>query len=529
MGVNTIPISGVVDANVGVNLAGSAALAFASTTLTVGGAAWTTALQLQAGLAGSVILSPARVDTYTLTRATNVVQLQADTAATSVTVGQAILASGTGASLTLSAQSSSAVGAGGALNLQSGSGAATNGVITLQPGGGACLSLSKSGNTASLSLDSALSSFAVFYSATSSSSGGSLSFTAQTGVSGGTGGSASFSAGGAAGAGIGGSLTLGSGPSVTNGVVSLKVGNFIRLQLDAVGNLVTVGAASGVVGGMVGGVSLGTVTTTPTSSASGQVQMWNNAGMLSNLGWSGLSFLCPPAGQGAGAPKIVAYFGLGGERSEAANIVPEVFDDFVTFNGPTGYIGNTNWQINVSGGSTVASVSSVDASHIQLLTASATGSAGIYTGNPMFNVNGNDFVVEVLINITALSTSIQEYTVVCGMSDTYTLGSAAPANGLWIQYLRTTSVNWLFGSGVAGTTSLTASAVAVATGWAKLRIVKIGTTTTYSVNGTVLGTKTNVPLVGMGVMHKCESLVGTSGKVVLVDYTKHSMQLGIAR
>lgn len=528
LGIGTagVPASGIADCNVGVFVAGTSALSFTGSTLIVGQTGWS-AVKLYASSGGTVALSPSAIDTLTLSRATNAVALQADAAATSLAYNQATLSSGTGASMTISAQSSSAVGAGGALNLQSGSGAATNGVITLQPGGGACLSLAKSGNVATLFLDSALSSFSLVYAAAGAGAGASITVTAQAGVSAGTGGVMTLSAGGAAGAGIGGALTLGSGASATNGIVALKVGGTERLRLDAVGNLVYQNS-SAVIGGMIGGVSLGTVTTTPTSSASNQSQMWNAAGVLTLNGWSGSAFQVPPTGQGAGAPVTVWNVGLSGDRALGSTGHPEVFYDFVDANTTPVPFALTNGAITITAGG---------ASHpgVRTLSTGATASVvvSLSTGNAIINhtlLDSDDWVFEAMVQIPTLSTTgVQEFSACIGFQNETT--NATPNAGIFFQYLLNGgSTFWRFGGTGTNSVAVANSTVTVTAGtWCKLRMQKLGSTITFYINGVSVGTNATATTMACSPCFKISSTVGTTAKTMLVDYVKWGSQFSTAR
>lgn len=533
VGVAGIPASGIVDANVGVNLAGSAALSFSATTLTLGGTPWTTAVKVVAGSGGNVTLSPSGTDTWTLTNVSNVVTEQLVSTATSASYKQATLASGTAAALTISAQSSSAVGSGGALNLQSGSGAATNGVITLQPGGAACLSLSKSGAVVGLSIDSAVSSFSTSYSATSAGVGGSISITAQDGAASSAGGAISVTAGAGSAPGSGGALTLASGSGITPGTVSLQTGSTVRLLLDASSNIVTTGAAAGVVGGMVGGLSIGTVTTTPTSSAVNQAQIWNKAGVFVHMGWSGSEFFVPPTGQGSGAPVRIGTFGLGGERSDGSNTSPEVFIEFEDAGGSTAPQPLT---VSNSGSGALAATAGL-ASHpgIRNLTTGATAisSCCISTGSAAGQsriISADDWVFETEVQIPTLSvTGTQEFAVFAGWGDNQLGG--IPTNGCFFTYtLNGGSTFWRFGGTGTGSVAVANSTVTVTAGsWYRLRIVKVGGTITFYVNGTSVGTNATACTAAVSAQLKIISAAGTNSKVVSVDYMKWSSQFSTAR
>ena len=451
IGVGTagVPLSGIVDANVAVNLAGSISLSFSSLVLTVGGLSWRTSVTVLAGSAGAVVLSPNATDTVTITRTGTSVNMGVDlNATTGFTINQATAASGTGAPLLLQAQGT-ASGTGGQLLLASGSG------------------------------------------------------------------------------------------SVAAGAIFFKLGNVSVASFDANSNF---NFAAGVTAGMVGGIVVGPITTPPSSSATNQAIIWNgSSGTLNLNAWNGVSFLIPPQGQGAGAPVKLYGYGLGGERVEAKNCVAEIFDDFLL--GPTvvtatSAVVGIGWQTNIVGTGAQIGVGNTacDASHWGTCTlntgSTATGSSGIgVAGNSITLGPGNDAIFETLINISALSTAVQEFSVSAGFSDTS--GQVAPVfQGVCFQYIRTTSLNWIMFSKAAGSTTSTPTATAVATGWTKLRIQKIGTNYQFFVNGVSVGTLSTT-LPGGASFVNCVvglySSVGTSAKVISIDYMKFSGQLGTAR
>jgi len=76
-----------------------------------------------------------------------------------------------------------------------------------------------------------------------------------------------------------------------------------------------------------------------------------------------------------------------------------------------------------------------------------------------------------------------------------TSGSGDPTNGVFFEYAKDLSANWRIRSGKASTYTSTTSSTAAAFGsWIKLKITFDGTTLTFLVNGTSIGTiTTNVP------------------------------------
>lgn len=535
IGVGTagVPVSGIVDCGVGLNLAGQPTAVFSGTTLTLGGSSWTTSAKLVAGSGGSVVASPSGTDTWTLTNASNVVSESLVSTATSITRTQATLASGTGAAMTISAQSSAASGAGGALNLQSGSGSVTSGVVNIQPGGSAFLALSKSGSSGLITMDSSVTSLAYSFSTTSAGPGGSMSFTGGNGASGFGGGGLTFTAGTAGSGGFGGSVSIGAGNGTGGaGTISLKVANTTKFQVDGSSNILTL-PTSAVVGGMVGGVALGAITTTPTSSAANQAQLWNNTGVLTYNGWGGHEFFAPPTGQGSGAPIRIGVFGLGGESSDAANTSPEIFIEFADGIVAAPYPLNSF----VSGSGAFSSQVGL-ASHpgIRAMTTGTTAASKIVMmaapsiGGIAYVINADDWVFEAEVQLTALSvTGSQEYTCYVGWFDNFL--NSVPNNGCFFTYtLNGGSTFWRFGGLGTGAVAVANSSVTVtANSWYRLRIAKVGSTITFYINGVSVGTNATVCTANVAPAVQISSTVGVTSKVLNVDYMKWSTQFVTAR
>ena len=108
----------------------------------------------------------------------------------------------------------------------------------------------------------------------------------------------------------------------------------------------------------------------------------------------------------------------------------------------------------------------------------------------------------------------------CGFSDTLT-GFALPANGVFFEYIKATSANWRVHSIKASVATSTTSATAVSVGaWVKLKITFDGTTITYYVNGTSIGTcTTNLPTVYMSQWYMCYQNLISSWSSIDIDYT----------
>lgn len=176
-------------------------------------------------------------------------------------------------------------------------------------------------------------------------------------------------------------------------------------------------------------------------------------------------------------------------------------DDFFTSVNTSGtVIGELLWGWNTGGGasSVAPDNTNVTSNHpgiCRILAGNAGGNtAGMVLNSTNFIVLGGGTVYsEWLINITALATVANDYTIRIGMGDSTT---ADFTNGAYFQYTRGTSVNWLIKTAASATRTSTTTTTAVATGWVKLGISvnAAGTSINFTVNGTSVGTiTTNIP------------------------------------
>lgn len=110
-------------------------------------------------------------------------------------------------------------------------------------------------------------------------------------------------------------------------------------------------------------------------------------------------------------------------------------------------------------------------------------------------------------------------------------GTAAPNNGVYFEYRKDTSANWRYCTTKAGTGTPTTSSTAVnlVGGWVKLRIEFDGTTVTFYVNGTSIGTlTTNLPTANIAPWFFCTQTTAAAFTAIDVDYV-FIRQPGLAR
>lgn len=194
-----------------------------------------------------------------------------------------------------------------------------------------------------------------------------------------------------------------------------------------------------------------------------------------------------------------------------------------TANGETGWTG-----ANVGAGATetINTLALVDANHpgvVEFTTGTtATGQASLHKGTATIRLGGGPIIIEMLVQVAALSTVAQEYDVYFGLTN----AASAPGNGVYFIYDRNTSLNWKFVTVANSTATTTDTGIAVAAGaWVKLRIEinAAATSIGFFVNGTSGGAAhtTNIPTVAgreTGPRLTILKSAGTTPVLMYVDY-----------
>lgn len=191
--------------------------------------------------------------------------------------------------------------------------------------------------------------------------------------------------------------------------------------------------------------------------------------------------------------------------------------------------GNLAWTSTVSGtGAANTKVTTQQTSNragiIQFstgTTATGRGALALATDNHFFG--GGVATFETAIYIPTLSDASNEYSIRVGMGDVVT--GADFVDGVYFEYVRTTSVNWSLKTALNSARTLVDSTVAVAAGaWIKLKAVvnDNGTNVDYYINGTLVGSvTTNIPVTVARVCSPALVIaksVGTTARTMLADY-----------
>ena len=132
------------------------------------------------------------------------------------------------------------------------------------------------------------------------------------------------------------------------------------------------------------------------------------------------------------------------------------------------------------------------------------------------------FEITWKIRLPVLSSEVQSYTFYAGFGDA--TGSGDMTDGVYFQYTRGTSHNWLLKSSKASTRTTVVSSVPVDTLWHKfrIRINGNGSLAEFFIDDVLVGSiTTNIPNTVsnlVGILTKIEKTAGTTEIVALLDY-----------
>jgi len=160
--------------------------------------------------------------------------------------------------------------------------------------------------------------------------------------------------------------------------------------------------------------------------------------------------------------------------------------------------GKLAWLFSKSGasGSIAQNSALVSNNHPGVFQIQCAGAASNYAALELdyLMLGGGALTFEYMVYVETLSTVTNEYTLRFGLGDT---ASADFNNGVYFEYTRTVSTNWLAKTASGGVRSSTTTTTAVAAGsWVKLSatINAAASSVTFSINGTSVATiTTNIP------------------------------------
>lgn len=178
-------------------------------------------------------------------------------------------------------------------------------------------------------------------------------------------------------------------------------------------------------------------------------------------------------------------------------------------------VGNTGWTILANSGSVGMSGGTQQypgMARIDTFT-SATSAPSLYLGGNSATFGSASFSVEAQIQFSALSTVVEEYSARIGMHNS--LSATSPTNGIWFEYDRLTSTNWICKCKADGVeTATTTSTAVVATTFLKLKIEinAAGTSVVFKVNDATVATiTTNIPVGGTRYVWPNMQMVKSAG------------------
>ncbi len=227
----------------------------------------------------------------------------------------------------------------------------------------------------------------------------------------------------------------------------------------------------------------------------------------------------------ATSPALVTPTGI--LRSDIGLAMQTLFQyshDFIsavgTFDGVWSTSGTTG-----TGAAALPNGTLLDANHVGIARLStgttAAGNAALSTSAISIIIGAGLLTWEALVYLSALSDGTNTYTIYAGFGDVYT--STESDMQLGFKYSHgLNSGNWVGVSATAvGAQTLRNSSTAVVAGsWVRLGLTDDGTTTTYYVNGTSIGTTAATrPNASMGLNFKITKTVGAASLLYYVDYT----------
>lgn len=217
-------------------------------------------------------------------------------------------------------------------------------------------------------------------------------------------------------------------------------------------------------------------------------------------------------------------FDTGGAYTTGAAAVPTTVN-----------FGTAQWRCGLTGTGAAITyvVTNADTTHsgiVELNTGTTTTGAagGIRAASgalaARFFGSGQVWEQNLLIRIPTLSTAGEEYILRFGWNSSHTVQGT---DGVYFEYDRLTSTNWRGVARAASSNTVASggSNVAVsAAAWIHLQILWDGTTLTFKVDGTTIGTiTTGIPTAGVAEDFHIVKSAGTTARTCLVDKYHHDL------
>lgn len=205
---------------------------------------------------------------------------------------------------------------------------------------------------------------------------------------------------------------------------------------------------------------------------------------------------------------------------------PEVgFNLFEGWNSQTA-AGNLTWRLTANSGTNGMNVSTSLGKEQGIMrldtAASATSAPTVDLGHGSgFIISNTAMLMQTKLQVQTLSTITERFLDRFGFLNSNT--SAAPTNGIWLEYDESTSPNWFLVTMAASTSTRTDTGVAVTTAWIKVKfIITNATSVAAYINNTLVATNTtNIPSgtsAALPFAYQKIKSAGTTARVTFVDY-----------
>lgn len=201
----------------------------------------------------------------------------------------------------------------------------------------------------------------------------------------------------------------------------------------------------------------------------------------------------------------------------------EHFEDFMQYSATSHFV--TASIAGVGGTAAAGTGTAANPGILRLNCANVNSRSAIVSAVTAVSFGGGAQTFEALLNLSALSSATETYSLRAGYLDSLT--ATDETDGAYFEYLSTTSVNWQYCTANNSTRTKTASTTAVAAGaWIRLRIDvnAAGTSVSYYVNDILIGTLVaNIPTAagretGFGIVFCKTASAANVARSCNVDY-----------